>query len=129
MKFLLLSMVLTACATQPEVISSDPQTVTITEQAYTAGSVVYQKGVKPDSALLPEVAPLSEKHIPAENDIGADDLMKTAITWAGQYHDLTTDYNLLKGWVLGVYAAQNAIIDANTDKNVDNEEKTVDTAK
>lgn len=121
-------MVLTSCVTkQPETNNQLPYApVVVTEKDVTSGSVVYQKAVKPDSKLLPEVKELKIDHIPEGSDISVEDLMKTTLIWGTQYNDLKHDYTLLKGWVLGVYAAQNSIIDAKSIENQPKDEKVVD---
>lgn len=120
------SVVLTSCATKQPVINTPQAVQTVTEKDYTAGSVVYQKAVKPDSSLTPEAKDLQTDHLGDGSDVTVPDLLQTALIWGTQYNDLKDDYNTLKGWIQGVYAAQNAIIDANNEKKPENIKIVVD---
>lgn len=75
------------------------------QEKYTSGSVVTNPYPLPDSSIVPDVEPLTEEFL-QDDDIVVADVMDTAVAWSRQYHDLSTTYNVLRGWVIGVRAGQ-----------------------
>ena len=100
-----------SCQTLPEVKPATKGTVDVSEPVilrsveYTAGKVVNSPYPLPDSSLTPDPDPLTEEHITGD-DIEPEAVMATAVAWSKQYHDLAATYNILRGWILGVRAAQ-----------------------
>ena len=103
-----------SCATPPKeksetkgtVEATEPKVVTKTQ--YLPGTVVTVPYPVPDSSLTPDPEPLTEEHISGD-DIPPEDAMATAVAWSKQYHDLSTTYDVLRGWIIGVRAGQQGI--------------------
>lgn len=118
-------MVAASCQTPPKAKSetrplepTEPEK--IVETRYLPGKVVSNPYPLPDSSLTPDPEKLTEEHISGD-DIPPEDAMATAIAWSKQYHDLSTTYDILRGWIIGVRAGQNIDADVVIDGPVNGE--------
>lgn len=83
---------------------------------YLPGKVITNPYPLPDSSLTPDVEPLTEEYITGA-DIPPENAMQTAVAWAAQYHKLGTTYDVLRGWIIGVRAGQEATEEALTEED------------
>jgi len=99
-----------SCQTPPkeksEIKPTEPQVITKTTTL--PGKVVSNPYPTPDSSLTPDPEPLTEEHITGD-DISPEAAMATAVAWSKQYHDLSTTYDILRGWIIGVRAGQKGV--------------------
>lgn len=47
-----------------------------------------------------------------DDDITPEQAMSTALSWAGSYHGVVANYNGLRGWIVGLRAGQQMMLNA-----------------
>ena len=95
-----------SCGTLPKALSNkEPEVEIVTKKEFIRGETVVAPIPDPPADLVADPKPLSTEFV-MEDDIGPDDAMATALSWAGSYHSVVSNYMGLRGWILGLKAGQ-----------------------